>query len=80
MQMTQEEEAIINAKLEVILDHLQINQKEFQKNVMYHAKDKHKQARLLQIQKKSGINQNGKTLSKDKVIEVFKTQQDIQLR
>ena len=46
---------------------------------MYHAQDKHKQVRMMQIQKRQQSNSIGRVLSRDKAIETYKIQQDIQL-
>ena len=49
IQMTQEEEQIINAKLQEIMEKLNITEQEFQSNAMYHAQDHMKQMRMMQI-------------------------------
>lgn len=80
IQMTQEEEEIINSKLNEIMERLQINNEEFQQNALYHAQDPGKQMRMMQIQKNQQSATSGTVLSKEKVFETFKAQQDIQMK
>ena len=80
IKMTQEEEQIINTKLQEIMERLQIDEAEFQKNAMYHAQDPGKQMRMMLIQKNQQSATSGTVLSKEKVFETFQAQQDIQMK
>ena len=42
MQMTQEEEMIVQSKLTQIIDKLGISEEDFQKSVMFHGQDQQK--------------------------------------
>lgn len=77
--MTEMEEKIINDKLEEIMEKLQIDQQEFQKNAIYHTQDPTNQERLFKIQKNGQKATNGTLLSKEKALETFKKQQGFQL-
>ena len=79
IQMTQEEEQIINAKLQEIMEKLNITEQEFQSNAMYHAQDHMKQMRMMQIQKNQQSATTGQVLTRQKVFETFKVQQEIQM-
>jgi len=72
--MTQEEEQIINSKLQEIMEKLNIDESEFQKNAIYHAQDHAKQMRMMQIQKNQQTASSGDVLSREKVFETFKVQ------
>ena len=78
--MTQEEEQIINSKLQEIMEKLSIDEQEFQKNAIFHAQDHNKQMRMMQIQKNQQSATSGSVLSRAKVFETFKAQQDIQMK
>ena len=78
--MTQEEEQIINNKLQEIMERLQIDEQEFQKNAIHHAQDPTKQMRMMQIQKNQQSATSGAVLERDKVFETFKAQQEIQMK
>lgn len=80
IRMTQEEEQIINNKLQEIMERLSIDEAEFQKNAMYHAQDPSKQMRMMQIQKNQQSATSGAVLSKEKVFATFQAQQDIQMK
>ena len=80
MKMTQEEEQIINSKLQAVLEQMQIDEAEFQKNAIYHSQDYNKQMEMMKIQKNAQSATGGEVLSREKTIETFKIQQDIQMK
>jgi hypothetical protein len=50
MQMTQEEEMLVQTKLNQIIDKLGISEQEFQMTTMYYGQDQRKAMQLMQLQ------------------------------
>ena len=50
MQMTQEEEMLVQTKLNQIIDKLGISEEDFQRSVMYHGQDQKKGMQIMQMQ------------------------------
>ena len=50
MQMTQEEEMLVQTKLNQIIDKLGISEQEFQMTTMYYCQDQRKAMQLMQLQ------------------------------
>lgn len=82
MEMTQEEEKIIESQMMDIINKLGITEQEFQQNAMYHGQDQMKQIRMMQVQQvqKSSGTDEYETLTKEKCLETFKVQVDIQMK
>lgn len=80
MQMTQQEEMLIQSKLSQILEKLGISEQEFQQNTMFHGQDQRKGMQLMQMQQQTMPNTEAiESLNKQKTIDTFKVQQDIQM-
>lgn len=83
MQMTQEEEMLIQTKMFQILEQLGISEQEFQKNAMFHGQDQMKSMQIMQMQQQtqgpSSASESAPKLTKQKTIETFKVQQEIQM-
>lgn len=62
--MTQDEEQIINSKLNEIMEKLNIDEQEFQKNAIYHSQEPNKQMRMMQVQKNQQSASGGTVLSR----------------
>ena len=62
------------------MERFNIDEAEFQKNAIYHAQDHSKQMRMMQIQKNQQTASDGQVLSRAKVFETFKAQQEIQMK
>ena len=77
LTMTQEEENLTNMKLMEILSSLNIDQGEFQENTMYHSQTQEKVIQIMAVQKKAVCVMQ--PLSRDKCLEVFRAQQELQL-
>jgi len=80
MQMTNEEEMIIQDKLQEIARKAGITDEEFQRNAMYHAQDQTKNVRIMHMQKEIQSSGKHKVLSREKAIETFKAQQEVQMQ
>jgi len=50
MSMTQEEEMLIQSKLQEIIEKIGLNEMDFQKNVAYHGQDQMKGMQIMQMQ------------------------------
>ena len=50
MEMTQEEEKIIESQMMDIINKLGITEQEFQQNAMHHSQDRMKQMRMMEVQ------------------------------
>jgi hypothetical protein len=68
-KMTQEEEMLVQTKLNQIIDKLGITEEEFQKSTMYHGQDQHKGMQIMQMQQQTqGQGNDHPQLSRDKTI------------
>ena len=60
-----------------------VSEEEFQRSTMFHGQDQRKGMQIMQMQQQTNgmpaANKEMKVLSKDKVIETFRAQQDIQM-
>lgn len=83
MSMTQEEEMLVQQKLNEIMEKLGISEEEFQRSTMFHGQDQRKGMQIMQMQQQTQASSAGrkdvKPLTKEKVMEVFKVQQEIQM-
>jgi hypothetical protein len=83
MATVQEEEMLVQTKLLQIIEKLGISEQEFQYNTMYHGQDQSKGMQLMQMQQQTvaamDTTDSAPPLSKQKTIDTFKMQQDIQL-
>ena len=78
--MTQEEELLVQNKLNQIIDKLGISEEQFQRSTMYHGQDQHKGMQIMQMQQQTqGMGGDHQALSREKTISTFKAQQEIQL-
>ena len=50
MQMTQEEEMMVQTKLMEVMEKIGMNEMDFQRNAMYHSQDQMKSMQLMQLQ------------------------------
>ena len=66
--------------MQAVLEQMQIDEGEFQKNAIYHSQDYNKQMEMMKIQKNAQSATGGEVLSREKTIETFKIQQDIQMK
>lgn len=81
MKMTQEEEQLVQAKLSEILEKLGISEQEFQMSTMHHGQDREKGIEIMKVQQQFvADNQENPPLSKQKTLETFKKQQEIQMK
>ena len=85
LQMTQDEEMIVQDKLMDIISRLDISFQEFQANTMYHGRDQEKGMQIMQMQQQAqGLGQNEEPdknylLSRAKCFEYFAIQQKISI-
>jgi len=81
MQMTQEEEMLVQNKLMEIMDRIGISEQEFQRNTMYHGSDQMKSMQIMQMQQQALPNSQEEieVLTREKTIETFKAQQEISM-
>jgi len=81
MQMTQEEEMLVQSKLQEILERLGVSEQEFQQSTMFHGQDQRKGMQIMQMQQsqQGQTDSNQEPLSRDKALEAFKVQQEIQM-
>lgn len=81
MNTVQEEEMLVQTKLLQIIEKLGISEQDFQMNTMYHGQDQRKGMQLMQMQQQTAAatESDAPPLSKQKTIQTFKAQQDIQM-
>lgn len=75
--MTQEEEVLVQTKLNQITDKLGISEEDFQKSVMFHGQDQNKGMQIMQMQQQTSVvgkTEGGPKLTKEKTIATFKAQ------
>ena len=80
MQMTQEEEMLVQTKLTQILEKLGVTEEDFQRTTMFHGQDQRKGMQIMQLQNQtqgSSENDDAPKLTREKTIATFKIQQDI---
>lgn len=81
MEMTQQEEMLIQTKLMEIIEKIGLSEQEFQRNTMYHGQDQMKGMQIMQMQQQTA-NSGGDDhplLTKEQVMATFKVQQEIQM-
>ena len=81
MEMTQQEEMLIQTKLMEIIEKIGLSEQEFQRNTMYHGQDQTKGMQIMQMQQQtanSGCDDHA-LLTKEQVMATFKVQQEIQM-
>lgn len=79
--MTQEEEQLVQQKLNKIIEKLGISEQEFTQNTMFHGQDQFKGMQLMQVQQQTigAAAEEQAPLTKQKTMETFKVQLDIQM-
>lgn len=81
MDMTQQEEMLIQSKLMEIIEKIGLSEQDFQRNTMYHGQDQRKGMQIMQMQQQTA-NTGGDDLpllTKEQVMSTFKVQQEIQM-
>ena len=81
MKMTSKEEELVQQKLYQILDKLGLSEEQFQRSTMFHGQDQRKGMQIMQMQQSAAApsTSDAPTLSKQKTIQTFKKQQEIQM-
>ena len=80
MQMTQEQEQLVQSKLFEIIELIGVSEQEFHRNTMHHGQDPNKGMQIMQVQQAAESSGNSDPpLTKQKTMETFKLQQQIQM-
>lgn len=73
MQMTQEQEQLVQSKLFEIMELIGVSEQEFHRNTMHHGQDPNKGMQIMQVQQAAESSGNSDPpLSKQKTMETFK--------
>lgn len=80
-KMTQEEEQLVQQKLNKILEKLGVSEQDFQRSTMMHGRDQQKSMMLMQMQQQTqgAATSDAAPLSREKTMSTFKAQLEIQM-